>query len=152
MHLTDSRTMYVCQSGEKICLKVWVDPLNFAPHRRLAKWYHHFQKCERDHSLPELYSVEPVLLICFNNPSKPRRLQFLLENSFGKCRALYRVVDTKLIITCWTAEAFYDVILRIITHNMFGHYLRNIHCVPKKWRQNSNRYNYEISYQNSITS
>jgi len=23
-----------------------------------------------------------------------------------------------------------------------------LHCVPKKWRQNSNPYNYGISYQN----
>jgi len=23
-----------------------------------------------------------------------------------------------------------------------------IHCVPKKWRQNSNNYNYGISYRN----
>jgi len=25
---------------------------------------------------------------------------------------------------------------------------RYLHCVPKKWRQNSNHYNYGISYQN----
>jgi len=25
---------------------------------------------------------------------------------------------------------------------------KKVHCVPKKWRQNSNHYNYGISYQN----